>query len=688
MSIEILAPAGGTESVYAAVRCGADAVYVGGERFSARAGADNFSREELLQAVEYCHLHNVKIYQAVNTLFFDSELKAVLDEVKFACEAGVDALIVQDLGAAKMIKRVFPQMRLNASTQMTVHTPEGALAAKELGFSRVVLSRELSLEQIKKICDTGVETEVFVHGALCMSVSGQCFMSALIGSRSANRGMCAQACRLPFSAFGNDSERHDLSLKDVSAINHINALAVSGVHSFKIEGRMKRAEYVAAAVSACKAAEEGRKPNLEALEAVFSRSGFTDGYITGKLGSDMFGIRRKEDVEAAEKVLPQLKELYRKETKCADLNADFNVKIKCGEKVELEMSCDGEKVKVVGEEPQQAINKPTDLAQLEKQLSKLGDTPYGLGKITAEIDDGLIVPSSEINLLRRNAVEKTNARRISAKRAEIAYYPEKSQLNKTEYDDIAEIKKPVEIRLFFRKYEQLDGVDNLTAKQIILPLCELEKNQNRIKNNAEICAALPRFVTDEKQLEESLNSLKQLGVRKLLCGNIAHIRLGKRLGYELCGDFGLNVTNSQTLEAYAQMGLSDAVLSFELKLPQANGIKRAIPTGLIVYGRLPLMLTRNCPIKQAVGSCAKCTGELTDRTSRKFPVRCNGITAEILNCDKMVMSDRMREISTDFVRFDFNEESAEEINAVLRSYERGGKPTGTFTRGLYYRGIN
>ena len=265
---EILAPAGSFESVLAAVRCGADAVYVGGEKFSARAGAINFSDGELEKAVEYCHLHGVKLYRAMNIIVFPEEMSDFLKAAEFTAKIGADGLIVQDLGAASLLREMLPDMKLNASTQMTIHSPEGARLAAEMGFSRIVAARELSLEQIDELVKTGVETEVFIHGALCMSVSGKCYMSAMIGSRSANRGMCAQACRLPFNAVGT-GERYDLSLKDLCGIPHISKLAEMGVSSFKIEGRMKRAEYVAAAVTACRAALDGKEPDLDTLRAVF-----------------------------------------------------------------------------------------------------------------------------------------------------------------------------------------------------------------------------------------------------------------------------------------------------------------------------------------------------------------------------------------------------------------------------------
>lgn len=676
---EILAPAGSMESVYAAVRCGADAVYIGGSRFSARANAVNFSDTELAEAIDYCHLHNVRIYQAVNTLVFDSELEDFLSAARLSAEAGVDAFIVQDMGAAKMLRQALPHMKLNASTQMSIHTKEGALLAKECGFSRVVVSRELSLEQIGEICRADIEVEAFVHGALCMSVSGQCYMSAMIGSRSADRGLCAQACRLPFSAVKGEN-RCDLSLKDLSLVQHIDELKEAGVRSLKIEGRMKRAEYVAAAVTACRAAADGREPDLDALRAVFSRSGFTDGYLTGKIGAEMFGTRRKEDVVSAEKVFPVLRELFRKETKA--VKADFHAVIKKDKPASLEMRSDGVTVTVTGDAPQAALNRPTDLAAVESQLSKLGDTPYDLGKVTGEIDEGVIIPASRLNALRREAVEEMNKARLAAKK-------KPQQFCDVDLNFVKKLNiKRKSIRVQVYSAEQLEGVPNY-AEIAYVPLNELLKNTEKCLNcGVKTGIAMPRFVTEEKSLEEKLIKAKESGVNTMLCTNFAHIRLGKRIGFELHGGFGLNVTNTMSVRAYKELGLTDITASFELKLPQISTLGDELPYGIIAYGRLPLMLTRNCPVKQAVGGCKGCTGGLTDRTGRFFPVKCDGVSCEVLNSDRLVMSDKLNEVNCDFILLMFTDETPEEVRRITDCYLKGRKcDMPNMTRGLYYRGI-
>lgn len=674
---EILAPAGSMESLIAAVRCGADAVYVGGSKYSARAGAVNFTDEELEKAADYCHLHNVKIYQALNTLFFDGELEQVAAAAKRSAEIGMDAFIVQDLGAARMLREILPDMKLNASTQMTIHTKQGAFLAKELGFSRVVVSRELSLEQISEICTADIEVEAFVHGALCMSVSGQCYMSAMIGSRSADRGMCAQACRLPFSAI-KGRERYDLSLKDMSHAEHIAELAAAGVSSLKIEGRMKRAEYVAAAVTACRDAAEGRKPDMERLRAVFSRSGFTDGYLTGKLGADMFGTRQKEDVVSAEKVFPELRELYRKETKSAE--ADFHAVIKRDIPWSLTMSCEGISVNAKGDIPQEAVSRPTDTAALEKQLSKLGDTVYTLGSISLDTDGGLMLPASQINAMRREVCESMDKARI--KQNTPRYKTGETDLNFIKLMNI----KPRLLRAEISRIEQLDGITE-DIEKVIVPLDLALKYPDRCAVFSErLIVSLPRFTADENGL---INKIKRIDFCKAyLCTNIAHIKICRDMGLKMHGGFGLNVTNTMSLKALAQLGLTDAAASFEMKLTQINTMGDYLPYGMIIYGRLPLMLTRNCPVRQAVGGCKNCTGALTDRTGRTFPVRCDGTSCEVLNSELLVMTDRLNEVNASFVQLDFYDESPEEVRRVISCCrERKNPAEKGFTRGLYYRGI-
>lgn len=678
--IEILAPAGSMESVYAAVRCGADAVYLGGTEFSARQNATNFSEEELAEAVRYCHLHNVKVHQAINTVMFDNQMDDALKYAEKAAVTGVDALIIQDLGFFSLVKKAIPEMPLHASTQMTIHTKEGALFAKEQGFSRVVVSRELSLPQIAEICKAGIEIEAFVHGALCMCVSGQCYMSAMIGSRSANRGLCAQACRLPFSVVQGEN-RCDLSLKDMSLVRYIEDLSQVGVTSFKIEGRMKRPEYVAAAVSACKAAVTDGYFNTDDLQAVFSRSGFTDGYINNKIDKDMFGVRAKEDVVAAPDVLPKLKELYKKDIKSSDIQ--FEISVKKDIPVILKALTDDAVAEVSGNIPQIAINRPTDKAMIEKQLSKLGDTVYNYGGTDCKaLEDDLMIPASLLNDLRRRAVEEIDKIRIENNKPKYTICKPDLQIEKINQN------KSKEIRIELLKSDGIDRIRLDNVSHIILPLSEINSNICKSKDlYTKIIAALPRFIVDEKSLDSALSKLSDMGVNKIYCNNVAHIEMARRQGFELYGGYGLNVVNSYSALMLKNAGIKDICLSFELKLSQISSMKMPVSCGIIAYGRLPLMLVRNCPIKSNIG-CRNCTKTIYDRTGRQFRTDCDGISTEILNSDILYMADRLNEVwDVSFLQLKFYDETPEQINSVIEQYINGGNPSGNFTRGLYYRGI-
>ncbi len=675
---EILAPAGSMESLISALRCGADAVYIGAKSFSARQNATNFDNDELKEACELAHKSGAKIYQTINTLFFDSQQKELERAIAYSAEIGIDALIIQDLGALYLARKILPDMPLHASTQMTIHTQNGALTAKELGFSRVILSREMSGADINKIAKLGIETEVFVHGALCMSVSGQCYMSAMIGSRSANRGLCAQACRLPFSAvFGE--KRCDLSLKDMCHIPHISKLLNMGVSSLKIEGRMKRPEYVAAAVTACRAAINGEEPDLDTLQAVFSRSGFTDGYFSGKTGEAMFGTRNKEDVVSATDVLPALSELYRKERKAASVS--FDLKLKLDKPSELTVTDDdGKSTTVTGEAPQPAINRPTDLAQAEKQLSKLGGTIYEYKSAVADIDDGLMLPASALNELRRTAIESLDTLRIKENTIIKTVYPFDEKFPKSEI-----LKKP-RFRLDVKTAAALDGANISEVEAVTIPLDQAEKATAFI-DKSKLILSLPRYMKNESEIANKLKALKASGFERIECQNLAHIKTGRELGMKMSGGYGLNITNSLALKQLSELGVSYCQLSFECTLDQIEKLSSQIPIGVIGYGRLALMLTVNCPIKQAVG-CKSCTHKLTDRTGRSFPVICDENACEIFNSDVLFMADRLTEIKgASFITLKFTNESADEINKIIHAYKSGEKPSGEFTRGLYYRGI-
>lgn len=683
---EILAPAGSFEALTAAVRCGADAVYIGGKNYSARQSADNFGIDEIKRAADFCHLHGVKLHLAVNTILLDDELKKFEEYIKAAVNAGIDACIVQDVGVADVIHNIIPDMPLHASTQMTIHTLEGALWAKEHGFCRVVVSRELSREEIKRIIiGSGMEVEQFVHGALCMSVSGQCYLSALIGSRSANRGRCAQACRLPFSACGKDGVC-SLSLKDLSLVEHMNELIEDGVTSLKIEGRMKRPEYVAAAVTALRMARAGEEPDIETLKAVFSRSGFTDGYYTGER-QNMFGTREKEDVISASAVIPKLQELYRKESHFIGL--EITAKLCAGEPFKLiGTSDDGSRVTVYGDVPLPAVKKPSDYEGLKKQLSKLGDTVYYLRELKAECDGVSMLPVSAVNALRRKLIEKLDFVRVKNSTPKykiiLSNYAVPLLGDKSQYCARYGRIEP-KIRFRVKTNQQLKAIRLHEDEECIISIELAEKI--RVKENYILQS--PRFVPDESKLISRLEKLFEKGFRRLLCENPAHMRIGKKIGFRLSIGTDMHTSNSVAAKVYEDYGAEDITLSPELTAFQACSIRSDLPIGVYAYGYLPVMLMRCCPIKNEVG-CKNCTGHLIDRTSRKFSVVCNQDYVELLNSVPVWVADKLPVLyACDFILVDLaNENDIENIKNVVYSYRYGviNEPK-EFTRGLLQRGI-
>ena len=660
---EILAPAGSMESLIAAVRCGANAVYLGTKGINARRGATNFTFEELKQAVEYCHARDVKIYLALNILISDSERELAYKTVEAGLSLGVDAFIIQDLGLAKIIHSHFPTARMHASTQCSVNSPEGFKALEKMGFVRAVLPREMSLDEIKEIRQaTDMELEMFVHGALCMCVSGQCYLSAMLGGRSGNRGLCAQPCRLGFSA--DASRSCDLSLKDLSLIGNINEIAQAGVVSLKIEGRMKRPEYVAAAVTSCKKAIDGEysASDENTLKSVFSRTGFTDGYFTGER-KDMFGTRQKEDVVAAKDVLKELSHLYDNENPLVPIDIEFICK--ANRKAELTARALGKTVTVTGTVPEKAINKPMTKESVETRLAKFGNTQFYLNNITIDLDDGLILPASVINSMRREAVE---------------------MLDKVEIQPFTQMPYKAE------KYKEKDCTPYYTArflnpdsipdkhpfKRIFIPIWS--SDEDFVDNRAGVEIPRGLFGMEEK-LTKRLEHLKKIGVRKALCSNLGAYSLAQKMGFEVYGDFGLNIFNSESAQLF-----NSPILSFEATLEQTNRIG-AKDTGIIGYGYLPLMLTRNCPIKNHLG-CSRCTGKLTDRKGFEFKVKCSPYPCvEVLNPVPVYMGDRQKEIKTDFIHFYFTDESKNQVEQIINLFKTGGQFDGKYTRGLTYRGV-
>ena len=686
--IEILAPVGSEEMLRAAVFSGADAVYLGFSGFNARTGAGNFDADSLQEAVRFCHARGVAVHVALNTTVYGTELPALEQAIRAVAASGADAVICQDLAVATLIGKIAPQLPRHGSTQMSVHTLQGALELKELGFTRVVLARELSLPEVEHITKhCGIETECFIHGALCMSVSGQCYMSAFLGGRSGNRGSCAGPCRLPFEANalpeGKPGRLHHLSLKDNSAIDKLDKLQALGVASAKIEGRLRTPEYVAAAVSACLAGREGRAYDRDLLKNAFSRSGFTSGYLDGKIDGTMFGVRSEADAELTKKTLPMLRELYRRERSRVPVQMKLEIE-EGGEKLTV-TDADGNKAFAYGDaEPQPARTDPTE--SLNRSLTKTGGTPFTAEKITVEMDGGpWFIPGSAVNELRREALDA-----LLKKREVLRPWP-------TTEEHVAALPQRTlpprrTLRARFERWEQvperaLDGVEYL-----ILPIAQADRVPREWR--AKTLLELPRvmFGALEQDTARRIAATQDAGFAGYEVSNIAHLRLCR--GLPMTGGFGLNITNNVAAQFYAEQGLSSLLILPEVKdsdiasiAPARNG--KPVSTGVMIYGHMPLMLTRACPL-QNIHDCAHCdkTGVLTDRKAKKFPVRCGLGVRTIYNPVPIYMGDKPGALAVDYGVAYFTLESREEAAQVLDSIRTHAPFEGEFTRGLYFKGTN
>ncbi len=686
--IEVLAPAGGVDSFKAAVLSGADAVYFGAGNFNARRNAKNFTTEDVRQCAAFARVRGVKTYLTLNTLLGDNELKAALDTALMAAECGIDALIVQDLGLAKLLRKYLPNMPIHASTQMSVHSAESLSLLKEMGFSRVVVAREMDKESLQKLCKEatrlGIEVEAFVHGALCMCLSGQCYLSSVLGGRSGNRGLCAQPCRLPFGV--KNGTGHDLSLKDMSYISHIAEMRDMGVTSFKIEGRMKRPEYVAAAVTAVKNAVLGKPvtPEIkELLSGIFSRSGHTDGYYKNALGVGMFGTRTDSDEKLSQKLINSAHELYRREIGRVEVLAE--VAIKKNEQVSLTLrDNDKNSVTVFGEPPETALNREINGDFVAEKLQKCGGTPFIMGDVKCEIDGGLSVSGAMLNELRRNALSL-----LGEKRAEYDGSAVKDntvsefELEKHNVRDV--LPKAI---AYFRNSEQIPN-DLSGISAVILP-CETDFSKVNIPQNIPVLADIPRGILHNTDLIlQQLQSAKENGVKAVVCGNLASFSLAQKVGLPVVSGFGMNVFNTESVKAVADFGAKATVLSFEMSLDDAVHCGGDIPKGIISYGRLPLMLVRNCPNKNGAG-CKNCNGKstITDRKGIEFPIMCRGEFSEVFNSRPLWLFDRKKEMrGLDFEVLNFTDETPERCQEVLSAYRKNLSPDTDFTRGLYFREV-
>lgn len=692
--LELLSPAGSLDALRAAVCNGADAVYFGSENFNARRSAKNFTLDELPETVRYCHVRGVKVYLTVNTLVSDREMRAVAQTVAAAARAGVDAFIVQDFGVVSLCRQIAPSVPLHASTQMSIHSLEGVKQAAAMGITRVVPARELSKEDIAFICrNSPVEIEVFVHGALCMCHSGQCYMSSVIGRRSGNRGQCAQPCRLPYG-FDRFEEKYPLSLKDNCLIDYLRQLEVMGVASIKLEGRMKRPEYVATVTSVYRTAlDEGKvsAQGRQALQAIFSRQGFTQGYYEGKIGPEMFGVRSTKEGSAA---LLQAARASYENVEPQRVPVRFYAIVSAGQKLQLAAQDEaGNVAKVQGGVPEPAQYRELTREELEARLAKTGGTPYVCAGARCVIDRGLSVSAAEINRMRREVLAQLSALRGRSVPPETGAYTEIKKFTGTK-------KAPLLTVSVLKTSQITPAMIKMKPAVLYAPISEICANPDFYRpllSQMTVAAVLPRVAFDSEAaaLTADLGTLTRVGVRRVLTGNLGQVALLKQKGFEVAGDFGLNLFNSRAMSFAKEMGLVSATASFEMSLPQLRDLSKPLPTELLVYGRLPLMLTENCLMKNRAGVCSCHSGQtkLIDRIGEEFRVVRDGNTCRsvILNGKKLYLLDKkedLRALGLWAVRLSFTTENAAEIDGVLSAW-RSGAPfdPGGCTRGLYLRAV-
>ncbi len=666
---ELLCPAGSPEAFDAAIEGGADAIYLGGASFNARMHAKNFGGDDLRSAVLRAHAFGVKVYLTLNTLVTDRELPAYLEAAGEAAHAGVDALIVADLGGAAAIHRVYPELELHASTQMSGHSSNMGKRLQTLGFSRMVVARETSAEDLRRIVSQSpIEVEAFVHGALCVSHSGQCLFSSVVGGRSGNRGECAQPCRLPFSCAGCQKGRggnaYPLSLKDLSLAEHLPELIDMGVASLKIEGRMKAPEYVRDTarvwrrlLDECRGATPAE---MRELADVFSRGGFTDGYYTKRIGKAMLGVRSEDD-----KSRTREREPFAGITRRVPLTVSAS--IKTDDPIALTLTCGARSATVYGDVPSPAQTAPLTRETVQRNLSKFGATCYTVKSFELELDEGLMLPISRLNDLRRRAIAALEENAGTGEVVQNEYRP----------------MRPIETRDCIRSARFYDAgqiTDEAKAyfDRIYLPLDRFSDVANGVVMPPVI------FDSDLPTVRKMLASAKSKGANYALVGNLGHLQTVLDAGLEAVGDYRFNLCNAESVAQMEALGVKSSILSPELTLPQIRDVGGN--TAVIVYGRLPLMTLEKCVIRE-VADCRACADHsvaLRDRRGVEFPIlreweHRNVICNSIPTC----MSDREDALARAKVtarHFLFTTETPQEVNAVINAHKKHAAIKGNVRR--------
>lgn len=662
---ELLSPAGSFAAFKAAIDGGADAIYVGGTSFNARINADNFNDSELAEAIRLAHIHNVKVYRTLNIELFDREIKEFLDTAYRSAQDGIDAFIVSDIGGAELLHKTLPEIPLHASTQMSIHSTDGAKMLEGMGFCRVVPAREMSSEDICSIVrGTNLEIEMFVHGALCVCHSGQCLFSSVVGGRSGNRGLCAQPCRLPYFSDSRpknkNQSQYPLSLKDLSLATHVKEIIASRVASLKIEGRMKSPEYVYGVTRIWRElldTEKDASPTeMRQLSEIFSRGGFTDGYFTGNIGKGMLGVRSSED----KKNTRQQDSFEGREKRREKL--DMALTVKTGEPSKLLLNCRGVSLEVEGAEPFEANNNPIGEQSLKRNLSKLGDTEFFAGDISCTISGSPMLPMSAVNELRRRG----------AKELEKALSEPAPVLHFDALPDSAKGKRIEKKSARFLHPSQITDKAREYFDETYLPLWMYDGSADGF--------VMPAVIFDsEKDLADKLiRKAIEKGAKIAIVGNLGAFRMLSEYDIDVIGDYRFNITNTQSVCALEKLGFDELILSPELKLPQIRDIQGNV--SVITYGRLPLMTLEKCVISE-VSDCKECEKNravLKDRRGFAFPViREWGHRNILYNSQITYMADREKELECAGIKnrhYIFTIESPSDVNMVLKMHKDKAAP--------------
>ena len=710
--VEILAPAGSMECLRAAVAAGADAIYLGGTKFGARAYAQNLSEEDLVQAIEYVHIHGRKIYMTVNTLLKDRELNELYAYLLPYYKAGLDGVIVQDIGAVKFIGEYFPEMPVHASTQMTITNTLGADFLKRYGITRVVPARELSLKEIRDMKkQTGLEMECFVHGALCYCYSGQCLLSSMIGRRSGNRGQCAQPCRLPYQTEGK-KPADLMSLKDLCTIDILPELIDAGIDSFKIEGRMKQPEYVYTVVKMyrkyadqyLKLQKEGKgkssyhvsEADKRELLATYQRRGYCEGYYYQHNGKDMVSLKRPKngrDGSAEEKPWQDIKVQEK-------INGILTLSV--GNRAKLTVSCGDVTVECIGQEVQAAQKQPLDPARIEKQMRKTGNTEFTFDNLEILVEGNVFLPMQALNELRREGIEElTEQIQMQYRREEAGCGMKTATAGfDSDADGVTETagKKECCISASVQNKAQLDTAVNSKIRYIYLE----EDVEFEREDGVQYFLAMPYIFRENtiKRYEKMYTEIEKK-YDGILIRNWESYAWLKQHKYqkEIRSDYNLYIFNRKTKEELRRLGIARGTASVELNDRELAriGIEEQV---FIAYGYQPVMISAGC-IQKTSASCDGKGGVLSisDRYQKKFAVRryCRDCYNVMYNSAPLFLADKAEEVhalAPAELRLDFTTESSGQVKEICHAYtlafEKGCKtepPMQDYTRGHFKRGV-